>query len=172
MSPNKDVANNVAVNPDISYNELRSLNDDADEPIEHENEEITFQLDETIQLDVENTNEEHDVSENAGNSAESCENMEGKNVTDNVTEISQPGSMPAWVTVAEQITVEDFVSSQSVDNEVDNDIEIIDICQKKSKEFEMCSENVLHKEKSRSVTDLLKDDIPEAILVAKYLYLH
>ena len=61
--------------------------------------------------------------------------------------------------------VEDFLSSSTQKSSESNDVEIIDICERTSKEFEMCAENLLpQRNEHASVTDLFTCDLPDSIV--------
>ena len=86
-------------------------------------------------------------------------------VTDNqVTENKWQESTPTWVSVAEEITAADFMSTSSSISGGSADLEIIEICERASSEFQMAGENVLPKPKFTSVTDMLKNKVPDDVL--------
>ena len=96
-------------------------------------------------------------------------------VTDTVTD-ERPHQRPAsdkatpktsWLPVSEEITPTDFLSTPSEHSGDSNDLEIIEICGKNSREFDLCAENILlQKSTKTSVTGMFRnpEQIPDNVL--------
>ena len=93
----------------------------------------------------------------------------GKNVTDAVTENVTDSSEKlacSWRNLSEEITEDDCLSSDSLPSlSQPNDVEIINVCECRSKEFELASENIVPTTSERtstspSVTDIFKSNLP------------
>ena len=154
---------------------------------EKEDEEITFEIhDDQENEKIPEEQRKTQVVQNVDSTMFRNENVTDRNaVTDNVTDKMEKKEKTkySWVNVSEEITEEDFISSDSVedDNEEDmeiidvcdsgeNDVEIIDICQGRSQEFELSSQQpVKSKMDFSSVTDLFKKNLPEGTIWARVL---
>ena len=85
-----------------------------------------------------------------------------KNVTeDTVTDDREPRPSCSWINVAEEITAEDFQSSDSNSPLQGDDVEIIDVCEKMSKEFRLAGENAMCKKRKKIPVTDITDEIPE-----------
>ena len=99
-------------------------------------------------------------------------------VTDTVTEDLEPDAHTdvvseecLWVNSAEEITVEDFLTSgySTGHEEINDEVEIIEICSRQSKEFEMSSRHEVNPKQVAGNEDLIKMlkfkiEIPEDVL--------
>ena len=90
--------------------------------------------------------------------------QENTAVTDYVTDDINCESVPTLVSVAEEILPTDFISSPSTNSAADDSIELIKICERGSKEFELSCDNILPKTNTNSVTELFQREIPESVL--------
>ena len=72
--------------------------------------------------------------------------------------------MCSWVNVNEEITANEFFSSQ----DTDEDVEVVEICEKHSKEFQLGGKNILRVSVTNTTTEHLKSllavDLPHTIL--------
>ena len=174
VNPEKDQNEEMSTSQHISYGNKDPANGDGSD---EENEEITFLINETEETQHENiaSNEENDKNSTEMKNTGACAQVNNNNqhdVTDGVTDTTRSvqvnekhSAQHTWKNISEEIIVEDFISTSSQKSSENNDIEIIDICERTSKEFEMCSENLLPQINAQlSVTDLFASDISESIL--------
>ena len=164
------------VQDDFSYSEQ----DNSDrESVDEENDEITFVEDEIV-LPVDNGHESSAKVKNKHNLREKEEGRGQENkcddVTDSVTdntELCTEDKMkmpPTWVNVSEEINADDFISSSESQNKStcnSSDIEVIEICEKSSKEFQLAAENILPQAQTSrniSVTDIFEQNLPESVV--------
>ena len=162
--------------------ECESQNSDADseatfsyngmDPSDDEEEdELTFEI----------PDEEEDI---AGKKKTDKKNIEGKqivkdssksdkHVTDSVTD-SETDKRPAndegtpkWVPLSEEITEQDFITPESSQS---SDLQIIDVCNRTSKEFELASENILTTNACNSqLTGIFTKNLPYTVLWSSIL---
>ena len=148
------------------------------EQIDEENDEITFELEETTETiqetekdtHLKNTNTE-EKKESQGKSQIESKNIKSRNVTDDITDSTNARKNPTWVLVSEEILPSNFISIDSDTPEYGEDDEIIEICQN-STEFQMSAENILPRHKDAHVTDdkfkpvfdMLERKAPDTIL--------
>ena len=68
----------------------------------------------------------------------------------------------SWVNVNEEIMVEDFVSNSDEQQEISDDVEIIEICECTSKEFEMTADNLFVQPHQTKITaqEIRNEEIP------------
>ena len=142
----------LTVQDDISYSEQ---NNSDGESVDEKNDEITFVKDE-ISLQVENGHKSNAKEKNKHNLRENEQGRGQKNkcddVTDSVTDNTELCTedememLPTWVNVSGEINADDFISSSESQNKStcnSSDIEVIEICEKSSKEFQLAAENIL-----------------------------
>ena len=159
----------------ISYDAAESI-DDNEEGVE--NDEITFEIIDDDEVSTEEVKEQKQEAEMKTKSMPpdmDKSSKTGKNVTDRVTDRSnitdqvQEKRTTTWVNVNEEITEQDFLSESGSET---NEVEILDICEHTSKEFQFFSENILPSAKCASTTEitaLFKQDIPKKVLWASIL---
>ena len=146
------------------------IHSDDENAVDDENDEITFEIvesedeksNETTEGKKENTRE---VAKNDTPVLSDTNVIDKVDVTDNVTDMTSKASDKqhgcSWINVNEEITEQDFISS---DSESD-DVELINVCQRTSKEFGLASENFIPTEKSnKKVTDIFKSKLPQHVI--------
>ena len=138
------------------------------------NDEITFEIhsdeESTTQKSGKKPNTKEIVAKNTRK--ESTLNIE-KNVTDHVTDNqvndnADKGNKCSWVSVSEEITEADFMSS---DSSQDKDAEIIEVCERWSKEFELSLQKIvdLPTNNNEKITNIFQYDLPESVVWSSIL---
>ena len=96
---------------------------------------------------------------------DSVTDQETKNIKSNAEENRKSCEKTCtWKNVEEPITAADFVTSSESTSDSINDIEVIGICEQRSKEFQMCAENaLLVSHENISVCELIRNDVPDSI---------
>ena len=136
---------------------------------EVDNDEITFEIQADVEDNCEQTETEKSISTFTENAKilRKHKNQVTDCVTDAVTDQLQDLVVdpPAcsWVNLCEEIHEQDFIStSESLpDLPESSDLQVIDVCSRRSKEFELASENIVQTNKfDWPVTDIFKNNLP------------
>ena len=150
-----------------------------------EDDEITFEIAEDgPDVNNDSQNGQTDMTERSDSNS-SGSKITNVNVTDAVTDsltqnaghtststsITNCGARNvSWVNINEEIKAQDFMSCDSTSAEDGYEVEIIDLCQEASKEFQLSSENMVHSCETREDISLLfKQIIPHGVLWASVL---
>ena len=179
---NKQVESTVWPNTDsettVSYNGIECSDKEV------EDEEITLKIhdeEESKEMDNSDRNQKKKATNSGKSVVHSSEIVtDDIIVTDSVTDNNskndnQPQSAnskkSSWVNVSEEINENDFLSSDSLEEyPQDNDVKIIDLCQRRSKEFELSLENILPTMNACSkVRDVFKQNLPKNVIWSSIL---
>ena len=118
-------------------------NDDKFSDDEVENDEVTFEIqsDESI---CEETEDSKKTREERIQKKGKKEKIVTDAVTDNVTDPAP--AKPTWVNVNEEIAIENNILPETTEHSQNkSDIEVIEVCESTSKEFNFAAENILPK---------------------------
>ena len=95
------------------------------------------------------------------------ENTPTKSVTDSVTEsVTDARERSCTWADSENVEIVHFEENTSLQKATSDDIEVIDVCERASKEFEMAGENLLPKPRAQKITreEVLAKDLPDCVL--------